>query len=71
MAKHIPHNGREIVVLDDNETVPARCDKGDVAIKKEKGGWRVVFVGEDGALSCWKTPFESADEAIKAVIENA
>jgi hypothetical protein len=69
MAKRIPHRGHEIVVLDEDETVPAQCDKGDVAVKKEKGGWRVVFVGEDGKLSSWGIPFNSADDAIKAVIE--
>ena len=71
MAKRIPFGSNEIVVLEANETVANQCSGGDVAIKNDDRGAWVYFVSNDGEVDSWDDPFETVEEAIKAVQDNA
>jgi hypothetical protein len=62
----------EIVVLADHETVQNQCDKNDAAVKKgDDGLWYVVFVGEDGGLHGWDSGYETAEDAVNDIKQNA
>lgn len=72
MANRIAHNGFEIVVLEDHETIANQCGVGDVAIHADAKGVWIYSVSENMSVDCWgEDPFDSFDDAIQAVKENA
>jgi hypothetical protein len=71
MAKRIPFGSNEIVVLDAVETILNQCSEGDVAITEWDGGYGVTFVGKNMELNSWEGAFETVEEAIQAVQDNA
>lgn len=71
MAKRIPFGSNEIVVLDAVETILNQCSEGDVAITERDGRYGVTFVGKNMELNGWESAFETVEEAIQALQDNA
>jgi hypothetical protein len=77
MAKRIPYiNDAEFVILENHESILNQCDEGDVCIsrwideKKGIDGWSVTFVGKNGQLDGFDTPYDSPEEAIEQIKSN-
>lgn len=65
MATTIVHRGIRIVTLAEGEDIIDRCRTDDIAIVGDAGGWWIYFVGGDGEIAGYETPFESHDKALR------
>ncbi|HJV75708.1 MAG TPA: hypothetical protein VJ654_15895 [Noviherbaspirillum sp.] len=60
----ITHRGTKIVTLEHGEAVAEHCRAGDIALVQDKEGWWTQFVGENGQIEGYDTPFESYNKAL-------
>lgn len=66
MAQTIRHRKVNIVELEPGEAILDHCRRGDIALAAGSGGWYLHFVGADGVLDSYETPYASAREALWA-----
>lgn len=60
----ITHRGTNIITLERGETVAEHCRAGDIALVQDMEGWWTQFVGADGQIESYDTPFESYNKAL-------
>lgn len=66
MPDILMHHGTRIVTLAAGEPLSSHCNPGDIAITEEADGWWTNFIGEDGAIDRYDTPFASHHQALCA-----
>lgn len=64
ISNTITHRGTNIITLESGETVAEHCRAGDIALVQDQDGWWTQFVGEDGKIESYDTPFESYNKAL-------
>jgi hypothetical protein len=66
MATIINHRNVNIITLEPGETIEEHCSPGDIALVQTDEGWWTKFVGEDGQVDSYDTPFASYNESLWA-----
>ncbi|MGE5622385.1 MAG: hypothetical protein ACM3WS_04440 [Bacillota bacterium] len=66
MATTVKHRSTSIVTLDAGETIAGQCKPGDIALVRDDAGWWTHFVGENGEIDSYDTPFDSYNKALWA-----
>ena len=64
MPTVITHRGINIVTLDSGESIVDHCSAGDIAIVQDRDGWWTHFVGENGEIDSYDTPFDCYNKAL-------
>jgi hypothetical protein len=64
MPTTIVHRGIRIVTLAEGEIILDHCRADDIVIVMNAAGWWAYFVGDDGEISGYETPFETYDKAL-------
>lgn len=64
MPTIITHRRINIVTLYRDEALAEHCQPGDIALKQEDDGWWTHFIGDDGEIESYDTPFENYNQAL-------
>jgi hypothetical protein len=64
MPSTIVHHTISIITLAAGEVMLEHCQDGDIALVQQEDGWWVNFIGEDGAVDGYETPFDSYNKAL-------
>jgi hypothetical protein len=64
MATLIVHHTIHIITLESGETLSNQGKEDDIVLQELSDGWWVYFIGENGAVDSYDTPFDSYGSAL-------
>jgi hypothetical protein len=66
MATIVKHRNVNIVTLEAGEAIEEHCNPGDIALEQADNGWWTRFVGANGEIDSYDTPFNTYNESLWA-----